>query len=216
MSASGWVPVDGCQWTDRTPRDAVSSILVRVMTNVLGRSGVMMLSVGKLARMFELSRTTLLYYDKIGLLSPSERSEAGYRLYSSADIERLSRIKLFKDAGLPLNEMPKLLNNGEKNNIAAALMKQLNELNREIVLIKERQEVIVKILMSEKVADRFHELDTDGWNNILANAGIGVEASSRFHEDFENHSPLQHQQFLEAIGFDQEGIRNMRRRARHE
>ena len=173
-------------------------------------------SVGKLARMFGISRTTLLYYDNIGLLSPSERSEAGYRLYNNDDIEKLSRIKLFKDAGLTLNEVPKLLKYGEKNNIAAALMKQLNELNREIIAIKERQEVIVKILMSEKVAESIHELDTDGWNNILANAGIGVEESSKFHQDFENHSPLQHQQFLQAIGFDEEGIRSIKRRAKSE
>ena len=176
----------------------------------------MKLTVGKLARMFGISRTTLLYYDNIGLLSPSERSEAGYRLYNSDDIEKLSRIMLFKDAGLPLNEVPKLLKNVEKSNITAVFMKQLNELNREIMVIKERQEVIVKILMSEKVAESIPKLNTDGWNMILSNAGIGTKETNKFHEDFENYSPLQHQQFLEAIGFNEEEIMCTRRRSRGE
>lgn len=173
----------------------------------------MKLLVGKLAKMFEISRSTLLYYDNIGLLSPSERSEAGYRLYNGDDLERLSRIKLFKDAGIPLNELSKLLRDEEKNSITAALLKQLNELNREIMAIRERQEVIVKILGSVKVVGNIHEVDPEGWHEILINAGIGVAATNKFHEEFEKHSPEQHQQFLEAIGFDEEEIRSMRQRS---
>ncbi len=174
----------------------------------------MNISVGKLANMFGISRTTLLYYDNIGLLNPSERSKAGYRLYSSEDVEKMSRIMLLKAAGLSLSEMPKLLDNEEKNNIVCALMKRLDELNKEIMKIKEQQQIVVKILMSENAAKRIHELDTDGWNHILEGAGIGVEESSRFHEDFENHSPQQHQQFLEAIGFGEEEIKKMRSKSR--
>jgi DNA-binding transcriptional MerR regulator len=170
------------------------------------------LSVGKLAGMFGISRTTLLYYDNIGVLSPSERSKAGYRLYNDDDLEKLRRIKLFRDAGIPLNEVSKLQGDKEKNSITAALLKQLNELNREIMAIKERQEVIVKILRSGKVVGSIRELDTEGWHEILASAGLDFEASNKFHEDFEKHSPEQHQQFLEALGFAEEEIRSIRQR----
>jgi DNA-binding transcriptional MerR regulator len=173
----------------------------------------MKLSVGKIARMFGISRTTLLYYDNIGLLSPLERSEAGYRLYNGDDLEKLSRIKLFRDAGIPLNEVSRLLGDKEENSITAALLKQLSELNREIMAIKERQEIIVKILRSGKVVGSIRELDTEGWHEILTSAGIDVEATNKFHEDFEKHSPEQHQQFLEALGFDEEEIRIMRQRS---
>lgn len=172
-----------------------------------------LLSVGKLARMFGISRTTLLYYDHIGLLCPSERSKTGYRLYNGDNLEKLSRIKLFRDAGIPLNEVSKLLGDQEKNSITAALLKQLNELNREIMAIKERQEVIVKILRSGKVVGSIRELDTEGWHEILTSAGIDIEASNKFHEDFEKHSPEQHQEFLKALGFDEEEIMSMRRRS---
>ena len=51
-----------------------------------------MLTISQLARRFGLSRSTLLYYDSIGLLSPSARSDANYRLYSRNDIERMERV----------------------------------------------------------------------------------------------------------------------------
>ena len=41
-----------------------------------------MLTIGKLARKFDLSRSTLLYYDRIGLLKPSGRTRANYRVYT--------------------------------------------------------------------------------------------------------------------------------------
>src|SRR6185503_19923577 len=48
------------------------------------RAAEMSESVSRLARRFGLSRTALLYYDRLGLLSPSERSAAGDRLYGAA------------------------------------------------------------------------------------------------------------------------------------
>jgi DNA-binding transcriptional MerR regulator len=49
-------------------------------------------TIGRIARIFGLSRSTLLYYDSIGLLTPTGRSDAGYRLYSEDDRKRLERI----------------------------------------------------------------------------------------------------------------------------
>ena len=51
----------------------------------------MALTVGRLAKRFGLSRSTLLYYDRLGLLCPSGRSGGDYRLYEDADAQRLDR-----------------------------------------------------------------------------------------------------------------------------
>lgn len=67
------------------------------------------LRITALGRRFGLSRSTLLYYDRIGLLRPSGRSEADYRLYSHADCDRLARICAFREAGLSLDDIAKLL-----------------------------------------------------------------------------------------------------------
>lgn len=61
--------------------------------------------VGELAQASGLTVRTLHYYDEIGVLSPSGRSSAGHRLYSSADVQRLYRIGLLRGLGLRLDEV---------------------------------------------------------------------------------------------------------------
>jgi DNA-binding transcriptional MerR regulator len=52
---------------------------------------------------------TLHHYDDIGLLKPSGRSDAGYRLYSQADVQRLHGIQTMRQMGLPLSDIGDLL-----------------------------------------------------------------------------------------------------------
>jgi DNA-binding transcriptional MerR regulator len=49
--------------------------------------------VGELAKRTGVSVRALHHYDEIGLLSPSHRSEAGYRLYTEIDVARLQQIR---------------------------------------------------------------------------------------------------------------------------
>ena len=48
-----------------------------------------MMTVHQVSRLTGVSVRALQYYDRIGLLSPAARTEAGYRLYAGADLERL-------------------------------------------------------------------------------------------------------------------------------
>ncbi|URY17816.1 MerR family transcriptional regulator [Staphylococcus pseudintermedius] len=56
-----------------------------------------------------LSTRTLRYYDQIGLLNPSNSSEAGYRLYNEKDIAQLQQIMIYKNMQLPLGEIKAVL-----------------------------------------------------------------------------------------------------------
>src|SRR6266496_3342040 len=69
-------------------------------------------SISKLARTRGLSRSTLLYYDRLGLLKPSGRTGSGYRYYTDADQRRLKRIFDFREAGLTLKEIRAVLSSG--------------------------------------------------------------------------------------------------------
>ena len=71
----------------------------------LTRLTIMQLTVGKLARRTGLTVRTLHHYDAVGLLVPSMRSGAGYRLYGEADIERLHRILALRQMGLSLTDI---------------------------------------------------------------------------------------------------------------
>jgi DNA-binding transcriptional MerR regulator len=58
--------------------------------------------VGRVAALSGVTIRTLHHYDEVGLLSPGGRSEAGYRFYDEADIERLQRILYYKELGFTL------------------------------------------------------------------------------------------------------------------
>ena len=68
-----------------------------------------MLTVGQVAQTFGVTVRTLHHYDEVGLLTPSERSRAGYRLYTADDLERLATIVTYRRLDLPLDEVAALL-----------------------------------------------------------------------------------------------------------
>jgi MerR family transcriptional regulator, thiopeptide resistance regulator len=66
-------------------------------------------SVGQVAGFAGVTVRTLHHYDDIGLLVPSERSHAGHRRYSDADLDRLQQILFYRELGFPLDEVAALL-----------------------------------------------------------------------------------------------------------
>src|SRR5689334_9363344 len=72
------------------------------------------LAISQLARTVGLSRSTLLYYDRIGLLKPTGRTGSGYRYYSEQANSRLKRIRHFREAGLTLTEIREVFQSGGK------------------------------------------------------------------------------------------------------
>jgi DNA-binding transcriptional MerR regulator len=66
-------------------------------------------TVGQLASMAGVSVRTLHHYDEIGLLTPTARSESGYRLYGEDDLYRLQQVLLYREMGLPLREIGRIL-----------------------------------------------------------------------------------------------------------
>lgn len=91
----------------------------------------MLLKVGELAKRTGLTVRTLHHYDAIGLLAPSARSEAGYRLYNQSDIARLHCIQGLRSLGLPLNEIDSMLAlNGAS--LPDVITRQVQALDQEI------------------------------------------------------------------------------------
>lgn len=78
---------------------------------------------------------TLHHYDHIGLVSPSARSEAGYRLYSAEDIERLHAVQSLKQLGLSLEAIAATLT-GKGVTQQELLRRQVAEVNRKLEEIK--------------------------------------------------------------------------------
>jgi DNA-binding transcriptional MerR regulator len=66
--------------------------------------------VKEIAAMVGISIRTLHHYDQIGLLKPESVSQAGYRLYTDPDLEKLQQILFFKELGFSLQETGEIIN----------------------------------------------------------------------------------------------------------
>jgi DNA-binding transcriptional MerR regulator len=65
--------------------------------------------IGEVAEMVGLSLRTIRYYEEIELVSPSGRTEGGFRLYTDSDVSRLRLVKALKPVGLSLETMGELV-----------------------------------------------------------------------------------------------------------
>lgn len=71
------------------------------------------LKIGELAKRTGLTVRTLHHYDQVGLLTPANRSRAGYRLYDEKDLHRLQQIMSMRALGLSLQEIGEMLAAGD-------------------------------------------------------------------------------------------------------
>jgi DNA-binding transcriptional MerR regulator len=168
-----------------------------------------MITITRLAKRFGLSRTALLYYDRIGLLSPTVRSDAGYRLYTDADVERLCRICSYRNAGLSLDEIRQLLKQPDapKEQI---LRNRLRQLDHEIGTLRIQQRAIINILQSLGTSESVSAIDKEAWVRILRVSGLSDEDMEVWHTQFERDAPAAHHAFLRWLGIAEEEILQIR------
>jgi DNA-binding transcriptional MerR regulator len=69
----------------------------------------MAFTVGELAKLTGVTVRTLHHYDEIGLVTPSQRTAAGYRLYGERDVLRLQQVLVHRELGLPLEQIAAVL-----------------------------------------------------------------------------------------------------------
>lgn len=170
-------------------------------------------TVGVLARSFGLARSTLLYYDRIGLLPPSRRSATRYRLYGDDARARLEAICTYRRVGLGLAEIRTILE-ARGGRTVAILTGRLERLNREIAELREQQRVIVRLLENGALLRGARALDKRRWVKILAASGLDEAAMNRWHVEFEALAPESHQDFLESLGIPPSEIASIRKWSR--
>lgn len=83
-------------------------------------------TVGEVSELTGVTVRALHHYDEIGLLSPSERTAAGYRLYSDLDVLRLHAIVNWRDMGFALSDIGSMLE--DETDLATALKRQRERL----------------------------------------------------------------------------------------
>jgi MerR family transcriptional regulator, thiopeptide resistance regulator len=158
----------------------------------------MALTVTQLGRACKLSRSTLLYYESIGLLARPRRTAGNYRAYTEKDAERLRQICVYREAGVPLKDMRALLD-GPRDDASGVLRRRMAELGAAIERLREQQRMIAKLLQSTKQFRRTAMVTKERWTAIMKAAGLSDEQMHRWHAEFEKSAPEEHQEFLEFL-----------------
>ena len=76
-------------------------------------------TVQKLAHLAGVSTRTLRYYDEIGLLKPARINSSGYRIYGQAEVDRLQQILFYKELGVSLDDIRKIINSPSFDRLTA-------------------------------------------------------------------------------------------------
>lgn len=167
-------------------------------------------TISELAGLFGLSRSTLLYYDKQGYLSPSFRTAANYRRYSEQDKQRLASILQYRDTGLSLEECVRLSDSGH-NRTAGILEQQLLAINEQIAALRQQQQMILEMLGSAPLSHSHRSITKQQWVALLSATGLSEEDMTQWHIQFEARMPEAHQDFLESLGIDSDEIATIRK-----
>lgn len=93
--------------------------------------------VGALAELTGLTVRALHHYDHLGLLTPSQRTTAGHRLYTAADVARLYRIGLLRRLGFPLAQIAQVLEDPQWQ-LREAVQRHLQDTARRVNLARRR------------------------------------------------------------------------------
>lgn len=167
--------------------------------------------ISELARRSGLSRSTLLYYDRIGLFAPSARSPspAQYRVYTEWDLQRLERICHYRKTGLSLADIRMILAARGKPR-AKVLEERLRATNDQMLSLRNQQRLIAGMLKGVAKGGSPATVDKKMWVEMLRAAGMSQESMERWHVEFERRTPEGHHEFLASLGLDEPDILRIR------
>ena len=157
-----------------------------------------MKTIHEVSSLAGVSIRTLQYYDRIGLLHPAAYTEAGYRLYNDADLERLQQILLFRELEFPLKEIKKIMDSPDFDR-GKALEQQIALL----LLRKEHLENLIELAreiktMGVKKMD-FTAFDTSKMDEYARQARASWGATAEYQE-FEQRSKGRTQKEEQKLG----------------
>ena len=128
-----------------------------------------MMTVNEVSKLTGVSIRTLQYYDKIGLLHPTEYTEAGYQLYNDAALETLQQILLFRELEFPLKDIKEIISRPDFDR-SKALEQQIKLLT----LKKEHIENLIDLAKEIKLLGvrklKFEAFDTSKIDEYAAQA----------------------------------------------
>ena len=111
--------------------------------------------IGELSDRVEVSAHTIRYYERLGLLEPSKRTESGYRVYGEENEERLRFIQKAKRFGLSLDEIKQLITIRTKGTPPCASLKTMVKQHLDDLDLQ----IAEAISLRQELASKYEEID---------------------------------------------------------
>jgi MerR family transcriptional regulator, thiopeptide resistance regulator len=173
----------------------------------------MPLTVTRLARACGLSRSTVLYYESVGLLQPARRTGGNYRVYCDRDLARLRQVCVYREAGLTLADIRAILDR-PRTDAASVLQRRFVEIGAEIETLRARQREIARLFEGTQKLRRMKMVTKQKWVEVMQNAGFTEEQMRNWHKEFEKAAPSEHQEFLEFLHIPADEVNRIRQWSR--
>ena len=122
-------------------------------------------STGEFAKLCNVNKKTLFYYDEIGLFKPEIVKENGYRYYSVYQLEVFDIIHTLRDLGVPLKQIKSFIDERNPKSVVKFFEYKTGEIENEIKQLRRKQEIMsnkIKIIKeSEKIRDNIDNLSIE-------------------------------------------------------
>lgn len=104
--------------------------------------------ITEVSKKFDISPTTLRYYEQIGVLPSVTRTQSGIRNYSEEDCQWIEFIKCMRDVGMPIEVLIEYVPLFQQGDVTKELRRNL--------LVKHRDQLVAHIIKMQKVVDRLN------------------------------------------------------------
>ena len=122
-------------------------------------------STGEFAKLCNVNKKTLFYYDEIGLFNPEIVKENGYRYYSVYQLEVFDIIHTLRDLGVPLKQIKSFIDERNPKSVVKFFEYKTGEIENEIKQLRRKQEIMsnkIKIIKeAEKIRDNIDNLSIE-------------------------------------------------------
>lgn len=169
-----------------------------------------MIKITDLAKKFGITRTSILYYEREGVLMPAVRAANGYRWYGNNEIEKLEKIMSYRSFGIPVSQLTSLLSNNNYDSQKKILNDQFNILEKEIQQLRLKQKAIVQFMGQPELLDN-KVITINQWKKIMSDAGLDENDMINWHAHFEKTEPEAHLQFLKSLNINSLEINRIRK-----
>jgi MerR family transcriptional regulator, thiopeptide resistance regulator len=160
---------------------------------------------GQFAEKASVSLRTLRYYDQVGLLSPAEYTEAGYRLYTDEDLLRLQHILALKFLGFSLEEIQVCLRRGPKQ-LAEVLAQQR-------AMMEEKRTQLEGIIRALRETEALLDAGRCDWESVArVIEAIRMEPKNEWVKKYFTDEQLQTMQELGSEAYSEEALAKLQSR----